>query len=154
MSNVRIGQIYNTLACRFEVFRIFINCRDPAKCLMGRCNIVTIRGEDNEWIADSPQIDSATVANAEFTFLQLVADEKIFRNSNHFLAAQEVKTVPPPFKFKKPVSLSIDLIEQACIFLPDRFFRFEILEILRKPGTVKATVAKICCEMGHPDAAE
>ena len=121
---------------------------------MRRGDVITVGGEDDERVSNSPKVSGTAVANSEFAIFKFIADEQVFDDRDDFLAAHEIEPVPPSFKFKKPLALRIDLGEQSGVLFPDCLFRLQILKILRKPRAIETPVTEIGGKVGQPNATE
>ena len=152
MADMRVGQIDDALPCSLQVCSVGVDRRDPAKCLLRRRDVVAIGGENDERVSDSPQIGRVLIADLEQALLDLVADKQILDDGEDLLAAQEVEAPPPTLELKKALLLAVDVVEEVGVFLPNRLFRLEALEILRQPGTVEASIAEVGGQMRKPGA--
>ncbi len=153
MSDMRIDEIDDPLAGALQVLGAAVDSRDPPKRLMGWGDVVSPRGKNDHWITDAAQIGKAALAHPQQALFELVADEEIFDDGEHFFTTQEVEAVPPAFEFKKPVALLIDLSEQVRIFFPNRL-RLQVLEVLYKPRTIEPAIAEIGSKMREPCPAQ
>ena len=150
---MRVYQVDDALFRLFEIFGVPIDNRDPAERLVRRRNVDAIGGKDDERILDAAQIGPTAVADTQESLLELVADEQVLDDGEDLLSAQEVEAVPPALEFEKPLALRVDVGEEIGVLLPDGLFRLKILEILRKPGAIKAAATKIRRQVGQPSTA-
>src|SRR6516225_6151085 len=141
MPHMGVREVHDALFSGLEVVSVPVNRWNPAERLMRWRNVVAIGGEDDDGIADAAQIDSAAVANANFTLLQLIADEEIFDDGNHLFSAKPIVTAPPAFKFEKALTFAIDVGKEIGVFFPYGLCGLQRLKILRKPSPVKPAIA-------------
>lgn len=137
VADMRIGQVDDALAGLLEVGSITVDRRNSAKRLERRVNVVTVRGENHDRIADPAQVGRATLADPEQILLDLVADKEILDNGEDLLAAQKVETIPPTLELEKAILFVIDVAESMGVFLPNCFLGFEVLKVLRQPGAAE-----------------
>ena len=79
MADMRVGEVDDSLPCPLEIIGVAIDSGDPSKRLVRWRDVVAVRCKDDDWILNSPQVSSATLANLENTLLKLVADEQRLR---------------------------------------------------------------------------
>ena len=147
-----VHEIDDPLSCSLQRGCVGVDLRDPAKRLFRRRYVVALGSEDHDRILYPSQIGCAALAETHLAGFQLVADEEIFGNREDLLAAQRVKAVPPALEFQEPVALVVDVREEMDVFVPDRLFRLQVLEVLCKPRAVEATVAEVRDHVRGPSA--
>ncbi len=121
---------------------------------MRRRDVVAPGGENHYGVAYTPKVGRASVTDAHLTPFQFVANEQVLDDRHNFLAAEEIESAPPAFKFKKPLALGVYPVEKPGIFFPNRLLGLQVGEVLHQPRPVETAVAEIGHEMRQPGAAQ
>jgi len=150
MPDTRMRHIDDALPGCLERIGIGIKLANPPHCLFGRRDVVTVRGEDDQRIADALKIDGAMRIQLHLALFQPVADEQVLRDAEDFLAAERVVAIPPAFEFDEPLTLCVGMGKEGRVLIPDRLFRLQGLKILRQPGAIEPAIAQIGYHMRGP----
>src|SRR6266702_5775722 len=148
-----IDEIDDPLAGPLQVLRVLVDDGNPPHRLVRRGNVVALRGEDDNRIADTTQIGKTPGTDAKGTLLQPIADEQVSNDGKDLFTAEKVEATPPAFEPKKTLALAINMREQVRVFLPDRF-RSQSLEILHQPCAVEPAISEIGYQVRRPGSTE
>src|SRR5262245_54839835 len=119
MAHMRVGEIDDTLSGGLEGLCVLVDGRNPAQCLVWWCDVVTVRGEDDERIANTGQIGDATLVDLHLSLFKLVSDEEVVDDGDHFLATQPIEAIPPPLEVQESLLLGVDVGEEIRVLVPN-----------------------------------
>src|SRR6185369_5216654 len=88
MPDMRVGEVDDALAGGSECRSAGIDRGYPAEGLVGWRNIVAVGCKDHQRTSNALEIGDAMRVNPDRPLLKPVADEKIFDDGHHLLAAQ------------------------------------------------------------------
>src|SRR3954466_14717473 len=83
--------------------------------LLGRGDVVTERGKQDDRGADGPQVEGVPFGPFGATGCELVADEQVVDDPLDLFPVHQEEAAPPALKFQKALRLCVDLGKEVVV---------------------------------------
>ncbi len=152
--HVLLHERHDHLPVGLDLRRARVDIGDPVDRLLGRRDVVSLRGEDDDGRADGLEVQVGPGGRLHLPAGQLVAHEEIVDDPADLLFVHQEVAAPPLLELQEPLLLRVDVFPHVVILVPVGVRRVEVLEVLHEVGTVKLAVAHVAGKKRQPGAPE
>jgi len=152
VSDVLVDDVDDDLSRPLDVLRGPVNPGDPVEGLLGRGDVVSLGGEDDDGTFYVAEVDLHPRADLQLPLLQFVAHEEVVDDKFDLFGVHEKEPAPPFFEIEVALHLGVDVLIDVVLFGPDGVGGIKGLEIVHQMSAVELSVSQVAHQGNQPGA--